>query len=136
MVGEISERIAMARTRSVPQDLKPRAVSGVVLAVIGLAASYAGPPFFSALALVIAAVMSWEWGRIVRDTNQDAALWVHLASMLIAGLAAAMGAPGIGLIAVCAGAVAVFSVATGARRLLSAFGVVYVGVPAIALIWL
>jgi len=135
MVGEVSERIVMSRIRSVPQDLKPRAISGIVLAAVGLAASYAGPPFFSALAILIGALMAWEWGGIVRGPTYSSALAVHVAAVVCGAFLAATGAPAIGLAAVLAGSVLVFLLTSGRHRWLSAFGVLYVGVPSIALIW-
>jgi len=135
MVGEVSERLAMTRTRAVPQDLKARAISGIVLAVIALAASYAGPPFFSALAMTVAALMAWEWGRIVRGTSVDFPLAVHAGAIVVAGLTAAMSAPGLGLLAVAAGAAIVLIVTKQGSKWLSGLGVLYVGVPMVALIW-
>ena len=41
-----------------------RAVSALVLAVPALASVYFGPPWFTALVLVSAALMGWEWTRM------------------------------------------------------------------------
>jgi len=48
------------------RGLGPRIVSAFALAVPVIAAVYFGPPWFTALILIAAAVMGWEWVRMCR----------------------------------------------------------------------
>jgi phosphatidate cytidylyltransferase len=41
-----------------------RAVSALILAVPALASVYFGPPWFTALVLIVAVIMGWEWSRM------------------------------------------------------------------------
>lgn len=49
-----------------------RAVSALVLAVPALASVYFGPPWFTALVLIVAVIMGWEWCRMCGGN----ALWL------------------------------------------------------------
>lgn len=117
-------------------DLKLRLISGVVLAALGIGALFAGVVPFALVVAAIAVVMSWEWGRIVRGPGVDVATVVH---MLCAGLAAVLAtfqAAALGLAVLLVGTFLVFALMFGNRPLMSALGVLYTGLPAVALIWL
>ena len=136
MVGEVSERIVVARAATLPADLTPRIVSGLVLAGVALAANWAGPITFAALVGIVALVMSWEWARVVRQPALDTGLLAQLAAMPIPVAAVALGHPIAGLGALLVGAAVVALLCRPRQPLLSGLGVVYVGLPAMALIWL
>src|SRR6266851_3627638 len=82
--------------------LRQRTVSALVLAPIGLAAAWWGPPLLSVVVAVAAGLMAWEWGRLCRtrregDTPIIAAivvvlvgagmLWIALPSIALIWLA-------------------------------------------------
>ena len=117
-------------------DLKPRLVAGEAMAAVALALAYAGPRPFALLVVGVALVMCWEWGRLVRGEEFGAAFLVHAAAVLGAGVLAAAGMPALGIVAVAIGAILLVAMPFGPRRLMSAAGVLYVGLPAVAMLWL
>ena len=64
-----------------PTDLRVRIIAGAVMALVALALAYAGPTWFALLILVVALVISWEWGRVVRGVSFDLAFFVHAAAV-------------------------------------------------------
>lgn len=140
MVGEVSERIAVARTSPVSSDVRTRTLSAVVLAIAALAVCWAGPVPFAGLVAIVAAVMCWEWGRITRPSSLDLATGLHIAAVSMAVGASAAGAQGLAVLAVASGALILCGVTARGQSmpltLLSGVGVLYVGLPAIALVWL
>lgn len=123
-------------TAKASRDLVDRVVWGALLAALAVTFDYLGHLPFSVLVGLIAVLMSWEWGRLVRAIEIDAAHVLHAAAVAIAVLLAALGYPALGLVALVAGAIAVLSLRFGEDAVLSALGVLYVGIPAIALLWL
>ncbi len=117
------------------RDLRPRIISGVTMLAATLTLLYAGAVPFAILVFVLALIMSWEWGRVVRGDGLDAAFVVHGAAVGLAVLLAVMGWYWAAVLAVFAGAVVMVPLGDGRDSGLSAFGVHYVGLPAIALIW-
>lgn len=118
-------------------ELKLRAVSAVLLAACALAALFSGVEAFGALVALVALVMCWEWGHIVRrGGGRDVSFVVHAVSVLAAILAAILAWPEWALGALAAGAaiLLVLNFPTGPG--VSLLGVLYVGIPAVALIWL
>ncbi len=117
------------------RDLGPRIASGVVMAAVAFGLLYAGPMPFTALVLIAAVVMSWEWGTVVRgDASIDAILVVHVVVVAAAVILAGCGYAALGLIALIAGTLVVGALRFGETARLSAVGVLYTGMPAIALI--
>ncbi len=119
-----------------PSDLSMRLISGIVLAALVVAVLYAGSLPFGALLLVVALVVSWEWARIVRRSDFDLGLLVHAAAVAVALCLGAMGLAGLAVAAIGAGTILVGLLTAGERPMLSAAGVVYAGLPAVALLWL
>lgn len=117
-------------------DLGPRLASGLVLAAIALALNYAGLGWLALLVLAVGLIMSWEWGRVVRRGEVDAALIVHGLAVAMAVLLAVLGLPAMGAVAILVAMGVVALVESGRRPLISALGVAYVGLPAVALLWL
>lgn len=117
-------------------DLVPRIVSGVVMAAIAFGLTYAGPMPFAGLLLFAGMILAWEWGHMVRGATVDATMVAHIATVAAAIVLAAMGQIGLALIALSIGAILVGLLAMGHHATLSGVGVVFAGLPAVALIWL
>ena len=120
----------------VKRDLKPRIVWGVALAALAIGLTWAGKWPFAGLCLVIAGLMDWEWGRVVRGREFDPAFWVHLVATTAAIVLAGFGAPVMGAAVLAIGAIVLIPLAFGQRAPMSALGVLYSGLPAVALVWL
>ena len=106
------------------------------MVAVALGLVYAGTMPFALLVLGVALVMSWEWGRLIRGVESDAAFGVHMMAVAIAVALGAVGSPVLALMVLIAGALAVFPLAIGHKARLSAAGVMYAGLPAVALLWL
>ena len=115
-------------------DLKPRLLAGIAMALVAVGITYSGAVPFAAMVGVVALVMCWEWGRMVRGEALGIAFPLHLVAIATAAALAAAGMMREALAAVVAGAVVVLAL-TGRHRLMSAAGVIYVGLPVVALIW-
>ena len=112
--------------------LLTRVVSAVALAVPAIAAVYIGYPFFEILIAIAACVLVWEWCHL---WNAKAAESVLIALFLLGGMAATILARldiAIGIL--FAGMIIVYALSRG-NEWLSA-GVIYLGVPIVALVWL
>ncbi len=118
-------------------ELRQRILSGLAVAAIAIFALWAGPLTFSVLVFAIAAVMSWEWGNIVRKEGVDTPGILHIGAVAVAAGLSGIGAAGLGVIAVAAGAIAVSALLFGGGQArLSSLGVIYTGLPVVALVWL
>jgi phosphatidate cytidylyltransferase len=117
-------------------ELKNRVVSALGLGLTGMLAVWLGPIPFTILVGAVGLIMSWEWGRVVRGHDVDIAFAVHAATVVaVTGLTGAkLLAPAFAVLV--AGSIAVFVVQWRLRPFLSLLGVVYVGLPAMALVWL
>lgn len=117
-------------------DFGTRLVSGLVLAVAALALTWAGIYPFAALVLAVTLIVAWEWGHIVRDGGIDTIFVLHAIAVVVAVALTLMGLPALGIMAVAVGAI--LAALLGFERLgrISALGVLYAGLPAIALIWI
>ncbi|HVY43539.1 MAG TPA: phosphatidate cytidylyltransferase [Hyphomicrobiaceae bacterium] len=119
-----------------PQDLTARVASGLVLAAIAFALTWAGVWPFAIFVLAVAVLVAWEWGGIVRNAGIDTIFVVTAITLAAAVILAAAGTPGLGLIAIIVGAILAALLGFGDRGHLSSSGVLYAGLPAIALVWL
>lgn len=72
-------------------DLGPRLASGAVLAGIGIAAIWAGGPWFAGLALAAASAMIWELARMQAPGAPDV---TPLAALALVALVASLLVPG------------------------------------------
>ncbi len=130
------------------QTLRKRFLSAAVLLPLALGAVWLGGPFWASLVCLFAIAMAWEWshicetgdgrvtGRIlgVAPAGLAVILAVGLASLLAAfdRYGAAIGVLGFGAIA----AAAVAAVLRGGRGAWHGLGVLYVGLPCVAIVWL
>lgn len=118
------------------QDLAPRLASGLVLAIAALALTWAGVWPFAVLVLAVSVLVAWEWGSVVRHAGADTIFAVSAAAVSAAVVLAAIGTPGLAIIALVVGAILASLLGFGNRGHMSSLGVLYAGLPAIALIWL
>lgn len=116
--------------------LKTRALSALVMAPPALLAAWAGGYFFAALIALAAALMCWEWHRMMNGGYGRSGM-VSSAALAAAALLAVIQ-PGMGLALVGAAAPAAALLAGGDRsgRGWAAFGVLYAGLPSVTLVWL
>jgi phosphatidate cytidylyltransferase len=117
-------------------DLRLRLASGVVLAAAALALTWWSVPSFAVLVAAVVLMMAWEWGGMVRKRPFDLTFAIHAAGLLLMVVLAAVGHIGLALLALFVTAVLVLLLSLGAGAVMSTFGVFYVGLPALALIWL
>jgi phosphatidate cytidylyltransferase len=107
-----------------------------VLAAVAAGLLYAGPLPFALLVGGVGLAACYEWSRIVRGPDIDAPMIVQMLAVGIAAGLSAFGFAALGLAGVAAGAILVGLLSFGRRPLLSAEGVLYAGLPAVALLWL
>jgi phosphatidate cytidylyltransferase len=120
----------------ISSNLKLRLVSGIAFAALAFALTYAGPIPFAVLVLVCAMVISWEWGRLVRGLAFDLGFFVHAGAVAAGIVLAAAGYAALGLAALVIAAIILVPLYMGRGARLSALGVFYIGLPAIALLWM
>jgi phosphatidate cytidylyltransferase len=125
------------RDKLLSSELAERIVSGVAIAAFAFVMVYWSPKAFAALMFLVAAAMSWEWGRIVRGSSPDIGTVVHLLAVLATAVLSAAGMAGLGVATAVIGAIAVAVLEFGTgRSQLSGAGVLYTGLPVVALGWL
>ncbi len=131
-------------------QLRQRVLSALALAPLPIAAIWFDGPWLALLTALAAAVMAWEWarlchrGRVARSAPSGAARAlpievVLVAVVLAAVVIAALGGAGLAAAATLAGAVFVFWAAprtAGVKPGWAALGVLWVGLPCVALLWL
>ena len=114
------------------------------MAAAALGLTVAGGWWFASLVGIATVLMCWEWGRLTRgigldanrgvSANIDPSLVLHAAVTVAAVILVVMGRAGWAVAVLMAGALGLLALSRG--RLLSAFGAVYVGLPAFMLVWL
>ena len=125
-------------------ELSRRIMSGIVMAAGALGLTVAGGWWFAGLVGAATVLMCWEWGRLTRTpetatgiaTNDgiDHRLALHVAATIAAVALVATGNAALALAVLAVGAAGLFALSP--NRPLSAFGAVYVGLPAFVLVWL
>lgn len=121
----------------ISRELQLRIASSVVVGLIAFAVLYWGSGPFAILLGAIAAAMSWEWGRIVRGGDAGTITGLHIGTVIVAAGLAAFGMAGLAIAAVAIGAITASALAVGhSHAALSGAGVLYTGLPVIALEWL
>ena len=120
----------------VGRDLGPRVVSAIVLAAIALSAIWFGREPLAALLAIVGGIVAWEWGRIVRSAELDAATAAHVATVVTGIVLTGLGWTGPAIIAVLIGTILTGLLTFGRQSVLSAAGVLFAGLPGIALLWL
>ncbi len=115
-----------------------RVLSAAILAPLGVLGAWLGGALLATLAILAAAGMGWEWGRLT-DRGRFGARGLLVAATEVAGASlAALGWPEVGVGALLAGAIARLAWPTGevGANLWAAIGVLWIGVPCVAILWL
>jgi len=118
------------------EDFAPRLASGLAMAGIVALFTFSGPLPFALLVVVVALLVSWEWGRLVHGPDAGLLVAVPLGTTAVSGLLAAFDLVGLGLLALPIGAILATLLNLGRNSFFSAAGVFYAGFPAVAAIWL
>ena len=106
------------------------------MAAVALGLTWASVWTFALLVLVVALVVAWEWGRVVRAGGIDTIFIIHAVFVAAAVGLTCIGVPALALIGLVVGAILATLLGFATDGRLSALGVLYAGLPAIALIWL
>jgi len=117
-------------------DFVARLLSGLAMGVVAALFTFSGPTSFAVLVVVVALLVSWEWGRLVHGPDAGILVAVQIGTAAAAGLLAAFGFVGLGLLALPIGAILATLLSLGRNSFFSAAGVFYAGFPAVAVIWL
>ncbi len=132
--------LPQARSAFDGPNLRRRLVSAAILAPAALLAVWVGGWLYLVMVAVALALLSVEWGAMSGPTARNRAAAVVLAGTLVPVFLAYVGLvrwawPTLGLAA--AGSALLASLWRGAERPIdAAFGVLYLGVPGVALVWL
>ncbi len=118
------------------REFRLRTASGLIMAAIAGGVLYMGGLPFAVLGAVVGVLTSFEWSRIVRDGAIDPGVVVQVFAVVIAAALAWLGLAALAIAAVIAGAILTGLLCFQRRPLLSAEGVLYAGLPVVALIWL
>jgi phosphatidate cytidylyltransferase len=117
-------------------DFAARLLTSLVVGAVAAIFTFSGPAPFAVLAVAIALLVSWEWGRLVHGPDAGILVAVQIGTVAVSGLLAASLSPGLGLLALPIGAILATLLSLGRNSFFSAAGVFYAGFPAIAAIWL
>jgi phosphatidate cytidylyltransferase len=124
--------------KPISSELALRSKSGLILAILSVALTYAGPWAFAALILAFATLISWEWGRVVRGRSADSIFAVQIGAIIAAGILTFRNYPASAVGMIMGATWASFWIHKKSRLASdpwwSAAGVYYAGFPAIALI--
>jgi phosphatidate cytidylyltransferase len=123
-------------TARLGNDFPLRLAAGLAMGAVALAFTLAGAMPFAILVVLAALVVSWEWGRLVHGKEAGIVVAVQIGTAALAGILAAAGFVGLGLLALPIGAILATLLSLGRNSLFSALGVFYAGLPTVALIWL
>lgn len=134
--GEDVPQLDAAAPVGLGADWTVRLISGLIMAAAAAGIIFAGQIPFYVLVVLVAMLLSWEWGRLVRGTDFDAIAGVHVAAAGASAILAALGWPALGVLMVIIGAILTSLLSVGGHSFYSGAGVVYAGLPSIALIWL
>lgn len=118
-----------------PFDIGRRVASAVLLAALSLWSLWAGVQTFALLLAVLATIVAWEWGRLVRGSERDIYLLAHGFAVVGATGLGAFGLGALGLILLLVVAPVLVVLRLGKGGWLTGLGVLYVGLPALALVW-
>ncbi|MCF6199833.1 MAG: phosphatidate cytidylyltransferase [Hyphomicrobiaceae bacterium] len=120
-------------------DLGQRLVSAVILAALVLTITYIGALPFALLIALGGGILCWEWAKIVRKTDFDEMLVVHVISVLVSCGLVYMEQVSVALLVLLIGPAIKFLQSRDKEAIelgASLLGVPYIGLPVIAMIWL
>jgi phosphatidate cytidylyltransferase len=133
---ELPGDAAARRAPRTPSNFALRVASALVLASVTIALDYWGLVPFSLTVLAVVLAMSWEWGRIVRGAGFDPTFAVHAVAAGAAVVLGGLGQAGLGLLALLIGTLILLVRDMSRDGVVSALGIPYVGLPALALLFL
>ena len=90
--------------KPISTELALRIKSGIILALIAVTATYAGPQTFGLFITCASVLMGWEWCRVVRGRNFDAIFLLQSVAVIGAGLLTLKGWPGTAIAVIVAAA--------------------------------
>lgn len=117
-------------------DFHARLVAGLAMGAVAAVFTLSGVTPFAILVVLVALIVSWEWGRLVHGTEAGIVVAVLACTAALAGILATFGFVGLALLALPIGAILATLLSLGRNSAFSALGVFYTGLPAVALIWL
>ena len=141
--------VAMA-PRADAHALRKRVISAAILLPLALVNVWMGAPFWGAMVCLFGMIMAWEWSRICNPGPAGGFLglrWSGLVSVATVGAAALVGASGRypgSLLLLALGALVAAGLAQreragagpgSAAALWQGLGVLYVGLPSLAILW-
>jgi phosphatidate cytidylyltransferase len=118
------------------EDFAARLLTSLVVGAVAAIFTFSGPTPFAMLAVAVALLVSWEWGRLVHGPDAGILVAVQIGTVAVSGLLAASLSAGLGLLALPIGAILATLLSLGRNSFFSAAGVFYAGFPAVAAIWL
>ena len=118
------------------RELAIRGVSAVVLAAITLLITWSGPVPFAGLAICIAGILLWEWGRITGRSDLIGGAGLGAMAIVAAVIAIVAGWNWTALSVLAAGIIATLLTSRSGNARLEAVGVAYAGMPVVALTWM
>ena len=138
----------MKRTETLPKDengtaagrkgeVVLRIASGLVLAALALAATLYSPWSFLPLVVVGGGLAIWEWGKLTRGNGFDGTALISAVTVAAVAVLTSLWRPDLATL-ILASASAVIFVTQPARRqsAWSVAGLLYIALPAAALVWL
>ena len=114
-------------------DLAPRVISAVVMASAAVATAWIGGPLFTLFWLLAALAVLWEWQGLVAGPRRRVAVGAGGAALAAAAFLASAGRPVAASVLLALGATATAIIGTPGQRRVMAGGLLYAGVPAVAL---
>lgn len=143
--GATVRRVPDRRPAPIALDvgLLKRVASAAILAPVTLVLVYLGGWPYAAFVATVGVLMAWEWGRMQpRDPDGHApgimASWLAGISTVIAVAIAGLGQAGLALalIVIAAATCALLARRLRASRFAASVGVLYLGLPTVAMVWL
>ncbi len=134
-----SEQNKINSSNSNWSDLSQRLVSALILAALVLSITWVGSLPFALLIALGGGILCWEWAKIVRKTDFDEMLVVHLISVLVSCGLVFMEQYSVALLVLLIGPAIKFLQSRDKEAIelgASLLGVPYIGLPVIAMIWL
>jgi phosphatidate cytidylyltransferase len=105
------------------------------MAAVVAAVVWAGSIPLAILLALVGAIIAWEWGRIVRGTDIDAAMSAHVATVVAGIVLTGAGLTGPAILGIVIGTILTGVLSFGRNALLSSLGVLFASLPGSALLW-
>lgn len=116
-------------------NLGVRLLSALAMAGLALGALFLGFPFWPLLVLCVVMGTAWEWNRMLSRSGSVQALALIAGLAVVTGLAA-VGQTALAVIVCVVGFAGLLAAGKGLGRKTHAAGLLYFGLPSIALVWI